>query len=607
MKIRNLLSDYSIRPRGVIHVGAHTGEHYDNYKSFGAENIVFIEPSKPAFKQLDALHGKKTDILLFNCAAGAGEFSGNMNAEKTNAGSYNSLLKPSKIKELYPNVMFTDFEQVRVKPVDKLPFKRDKYNFMVVTANGYEYEVLKGAAETIQYMDYLYVQVYKEPLYEGGAEVEKLDALLKENFKRPATEWTDAHSGYALYVRQMDFRFESPIIQLPDGFSSGGEGKVVNVPAELQPPAKIIYPENNTPSFEEWYFKNCNPDELGVSDRHYLPILWSNYYMDAAHGHDQTKLAYLQDFINQLDTDKKYFTISLYEDGIITDLSKLDIKVFAASGDLREGDYPLPMLCQPHKFEAPKRPVRDMFASLSSENKSHVCSNVINQLTGLPQKYHVHGILPIKNFTKLLLRSTFTICPRDYSKTSYLICEAMQMGSIPVYVSDDFIIPHNVPFESYGVLVEHGNNVDEILTKLTEAEIQAKQERIAEAYKKYYTYEGCKKMISHALAAENNPEYVAELLPVVAIYETNSGEIVPELSKLQPLDAPVITDSKTEQPSHEEVAEVLDSYAPAENASDEPAIKPPEKTITETKTLFDKDDETPEVKKAKELLKGARK
>ena len=42
----NILKEYGITPRGVIHVGMHKAEEYPIYKAAGVQNIIFIEANK---------------------------------------------------------------------------------------------------------------------------------------------------------------------------------------------------------------------------------------------------------------------------------------------------------------------------------------------------------------------------------------------------------------------------------------------------------------------------------------------------------------------------------------------------------------------------------
>ena len=96
-------------------------------------------------------------------------------------------------------------------------------------------------------------------------------------------------------------------------------------------------------------------------------------------------------------------------------------------------------------------------------------------------------------------RSTFSLCPRGYGATSFRICEALQHGSIPVYISDKPWIPFNtiIDFNDYGVIINEKDidNIDNILKSISKQEIDNKINIGKYIYKEYYSYNGCSEKI----------------------------------------------------------------------------------------------------------------
>ena len=45
-------------------------------------------------------------------------------------------------------------------------------------------------------------------------------------------------------------------------------------------------------------------------------------------------------------------------------------------------------------------------------------------------------------FEKLIKESYFSICPRGYGPTSFRLYESIQMGTVPIYISDKFFLPY---------------------------------------------------------------------------------------------------------------------------------------------------------------------
>lgn len=75
------------------------------------------------------------------------------------------------------------------------------YNLINMDTEGYELEVLKGATETLKYIDYIYIEVAQIELQKGRAMVWEVDEFLKD-FDRVETQWTDRGWGDALYIRK---------------------------------------------------------------------------------------------------------------------------------------------------------------------------------------------------------------------------------------------------------------------------------------------------------------------------------------------------------------------------------------------------------------------
>lgn len=202
INLQQSIRRHKLRIRGVIHVGAHHGEEFFTYLRFASGPVVFIEPCKKAFEVLKGKAKGWENVFLFNCACGSSSGEMEMNIEERNGGQSNSLLKPAKHLQHYPDIQFIDKEMVEVKPLDSLPIESGKYNFLNMDVQGYELEVLKGATETLKHVDYIYTEVNKDELYEHCARVEELDAFLKPyRFRRIETKWTAHGWGDSIYKR----------------------------------------------------------------------------------------------------------------------------------------------------------------------------------------------------------------------------------------------------------------------------------------------------------------------------------------------------------------------------------------------------------------------
>lgn len=466
IKLSDAIREHGLNITGIIHVGGHHGQEFTEYRSCGVRNIVFIEPCRPAFQILKRRFTGQAK--LYNCALGAFNGTAVMNVETANTGQSNSLLKPKKHLQQYPSITFNQTELVQVRTMDSLKLKN--CNMLNMDVQGYELEVLKGGTETLRGIDIIYTEVNRDEVYEGCARVEQLDAYLKD-FERVQTDWSGGTWGDAIYVRTKKISND------------------IGIPSQFRPHIKYPYPTDNDLIFEEWFAQNFE----GSHERTYLPIFWTSYYVNHKYGQDKKAITELQNFLNSLDKKRKYFTICQYDDGILNAISHLDLKVFGMSGP--GIDYPLPLLCKPHKYEFVTP--RTNLANFVGRETHPIRSQMIHSLSGKRGYYLSTKAHRLPDYCKVMAESIFTLCPRGYGPTSFRIQEAMQFGSIPVYISDKFVIPHNIPFNAYGIQVKENEigELDNILRSKSQVEIKQLQQAVKKMYSECFTYESNKKLI----------------------------------------------------------------------------------------------------------------
>lgn len=278
---------------------------------------------------------------------------------------------------------------------------------------------------------------------------------------------------------------------------------IVQVPELFQQKHPFPYPKNNKICFEEWFFENYDPYQ-NPDGRVYLPIFWTGFLVRANYGKNQPLVGILQYFLDQLPKNAKYFTIVQYDDGVIADLSGLDIKVYAMSGP--RIDYCIPLIYQIPTISFTSN--RDFFCNFIGRVTHPVRRDLLSfkHLNKPDKKYYIsdvdHGQNP---FYQILARSVFTLAPRGYGQTSFRIMEAVAQGSIPVYISDEFLIPHGHAFEDYGVLVKEKDSlyIPEILDSFSQHDIETKQGRLKDIYYSLFTYEANRDLILTDLKNSN--------------------------------------------------------------------------------------------------------
>jgi len=208
VKLDKVIKDYDLKIRGVIHIGAHWGQEYQDYARHGIQHMIFFEPVKANFEFLLEVLPKKPNIYAFNIGLGNETGYREMFLESANRGQSCSFLEPGTHLTLYPHISFKGKEIVAIHKLDHIAFKRDNYNMINIDVQGFELEVFKGGVETLKTIDYIYTEVNDEDVYKGCCHLSDVDEFLgKHGFTRVLVEYPNRTPkekypwGDALYIR----------------------------------------------------------------------------------------------------------------------------------------------------------------------------------------------------------------------------------------------------------------------------------------------------------------------------------------------------------------------------------------------------------------------
>ena len=94
------------------------------------------------------------------------------------------------------------------------------------------------------------------------------------------------------------------------------------------------------------------------------------------------------------------------------------------------------------------------------------------------------------DYIQTLARSKFVLCPRGIGPSSWRLFETMRMGRVPVVISDDWVPPGGIDWESFVVRVPEAevNSIPERLTEL-EPEWAARGRRARSEWERCLSYE----------------------------------------------------------------------------------------------------------------------
>lgn len=259
----------------------------------------------------------------------------------------------------------------------------------------------------------------------------------------------------------------------------------------------VTYPANNVQIFEKFLLKNYHRFRCNT-DRCYLPIQWTPFYVNNNYGNDKAALDKLQNYIDRLNPDTKYWTCVQYDDSILNDVSRIDLLQVNMS---KKVGVEMPLVCQPHPytFSGEKKYLASFVGS-----RTHPLRNGLERYVNKSGWYISYEPHNITRYCEILSQSVFAICPRGYGANSFRTTEAMQYGAIPIYLSDVFIDVFDLDFKYFGVkhLAEDISSLALMLELIPDEEIIIRQERIKSVYEEYYTYEGAMRQIIKKLETE---------------------------------------------------------------------------------------------------------
>lgn len=199
--LSELVKRYDVKITGVLHLGAHVGEERDAYAEAGVPKVVWVEGnpklSETLTVTLSGYPGQEAYCVLLD------EREGTVMFHEANNGQSSSILELGTHLRHHPEVNFVSRTLMPCTTVDAM-FEQHEWsglNFWNLDLQGAELRVLRGATESLESCDYLYIEVNDEEVYVDCALVRDLDEFLI-GFDRVETAWTPHHWGDAFYVRR---------------------------------------------------------------------------------------------------------------------------------------------------------------------------------------------------------------------------------------------------------------------------------------------------------------------------------------------------------------------------------------------------------------------
>lgn len=198
---------YGVKPAGIVHVGAHLAEEYPEYENtFMLEegvSCVWIEPQPEKVAILRELFSENPRNKVIEALAWS-EDGHELTLKITNKSASSSIFDLGDHKTLYPDIEVVGQMSIKTSSLEQILTSEDISDLLVLDTQGSELEVIKGLGPRLAEVKWIFTEVSKRPLYEGGVLYPEIKTYLEQNgFKVKFIEW-DRRAGWgdALFIRK---------------------------------------------------------------------------------------------------------------------------------------------------------------------------------------------------------------------------------------------------------------------------------------------------------------------------------------------------------------------------------------------------------------------
>lgn len=183
---------------------------------------------------------------------------------------------------------------------------------------------------------------------------------------------------------------------------------------------------------------------------------------------------------------------------------RIRLVLFESTPDVASHDIPsIPYVLDPagpplwHRLLRKSSPNRDLLYSFCGAlsyspllPEEHIRGGVFKRMAGHGTDFFIGTAADAKNihgkngtFQALFRRSTFTICPAGFGRWTFRLLEALHYGSIPVVISDDYVLPYanHIPWDDLILRCKESDapTITDRLRTISAEEIRHRQDRIA--------------------------------------------------------------------------------------------------------------------------------
>ena len=237
-------------------------------------------------------------------------------------------------------------------------------------------------------------------------------------------------------------------------------------------------------------FMNKEPETFGP----FVPLFIQ--WVDAIHHVTYEEIASVLQ--KTLRRDVMYVTVSQADFGLSqgekVDLMKRfpNILVLSAGG---YGHVPIPLLknearrdvaCKHHEAECESAPYQVSFVGQHHFGRDRILDSVLESLG----EEHVKTYRG-DDWDRVVASSQFCLTPRGYGRTSFMMYESIQLGTIPIYVYDDraWLPYRDLPWDELSVVISK-ENLNQLPSVLKYADVRKMRENLENLRDSHFTFDG---------------------------------------------------------------------------------------------------------------------
>jgi FkbM family methyltransferase len=216
--VRELVRNFNVKPRGVLHVGAHKAEELIEYNLHGWGNVVWVEAQPDLVQQLRNTLPLEGNLIIEAAVWHESNIEFEFNVASN--GESSSLLELGSHAESYPGIKYDKTIKIKTKRLDEVIPRERFADFLNVDVQGVELKALQGLGDRISEFNWIYTEVNSSEVYKECTLIEDLDAFLSEKgFSRVTTRWVlGVGWGDALYLNNgsQDIKVRRVAVKIKD-------------------------------------------------------------------------------------------------------------------------------------------------------------------------------------------------------------------------------------------------------------------------------------------------------------------------------------------------------------------------------------------------------